>query len=165
MRQPSFPRALTFVEVLVALLLFASCFLGLYSIFGGSHGALRGTIDEVNAANLASEMVETIQALPFEVLGPYDDVLPNQADGLAVAFPLAQQAGYRVGSPAVPPGFTVHLSVQEHPVESSVPAGLPPAVVERVASAAVALSCIVEVSWLDKGRPARVVVKTLRGRY
>ncbi|NLI75558.1 MAG: prepilin-type N-terminal cleavage/methylation domain-containing protein [Candidatus Riflebacteria bacterium] len=155
------PRgAFSLLEVLIAVVVIALALVPIFSVMTTSHKDVRSAMEEVIASNLASELLETLQALPAPLIP-----LGHAGELQAGAFAAAEAAGYRTTLADCPPGFTRHLFVELLPIESSIPAGLPREVQERAASASAVIEMRVEIRWQKQGRDRTLFLVTTKGRY
>ncbi len=153
-------RAFSLLEVLIAAAVLSLALMPILSVVTASHGDSRSTLEESLASNLASELIEAVQALPLELVpvGYDDEVGPG-------TFAAAEAAGFHVGLASPAPGFTRRLKTETLAVESAVPAGMAAGVQERAASAATLLRIRVRVEWTSRGRAEVVQLVTARGRF
>ena len=153
-------RAFSMIELLIALVMIALAMFPIMSVLSASHGDSRTTMEEVLASNLASELVEAVQTLPFELIPQNVDAEVAQG-----TFAQAAAAGYRIGLASPPVGFKRFLKTETLAVESAVPAGLSLGVQERAASAAAILKIRVRIEWSSRGRPETLQLVTARGGF
>lgn len=153
-------RGVSFVEVLIAMVVIGLAMFPILSVMSSSHGDTRSTMEEVVASNLASELLEAVQSLPYELV-PVNIDTETQAG----TFAAAEGAGYQVCLASPPAGFKRFLKTTTLAVESSVASTLPRGVQDRAATAAVMLKIRALVQWTTRGRPESVHLETARGRF
>lgn len=151
-------RGFTFPEVLMAVLVVGLALLPLLWFFASSHVSVRSSIGEVWADTLASEVIEAVQALPFETLGDYQGPLAP------AAFARAAAAGFPVPLPNVRPGYKCDLNISAIECERLIPDTLPVPVRERAVQASRLFDVTVTVTWTEKGgRQQSIALSTVRG--
>jgi type II secretory pathway pseudopilin PulG len=156
----SLHAAFSLLEILIAVIVIALALVPIFSVMTTSHKDVRAAMEEVIASNLASELLETLQALPAALIP-----LGHAGELQAGAFAPAEAAGYRTILADCPPGFTRHLFVDLLPIDSSIPPGLPRDVQARAASAAAVIEMRVEIRWRKQGRDRTLFLVTTKGRY
>lgn len=107
---------LTFVEILMAVVVLSVLLVPLVTLMTTGFRDTQATIDEVQGANLAGELVEQLDALPFSALppeGPASGVtLSTQSGSLADGVETVPGSGFRFHLSALPPTFSRELSVR-----------------------------------------------------
>ncbi|MBF0407958.1 MAG: hypothetical protein HQM10_11425 [Candidatus Riflebacteria bacterium] len=153
-------RAVSFVELLIAIVVIALAMFPIMSLVSTSHGDSRSTLEEVIASNLASEAIEAVQSLPLKLV-------PMNVDTEIVAgtFAVAEAAGYTVGLATPPVGFKRFLKTEAVSIESVVPSDLQQGIKDRAASASVIIKIKARVEWSTRGRPESVQLVTARGYF
>ncbi len=110
-------RAFTFVEILLAVALLAVLMLPLLGLMTQGFTETQATIDEVQAANLAAEVVEQLDAVPFQAVPPegpaQEATLTSTGGTLADGAELVSGSAYRFHLTEMPSGFSRELQLQK----------------------------------------------------
>ena len=61
--------AFSYIELVLALVVIGLALLPILSTYSASHQNTRATLEEVTSVNFASELIEALQALPFDQIG------------------------------------------------------------------------------------------------
>ena len=121
MKRPIFHSAIGFsmVELILVLVVIGLALLPILSSFSASHQNTRATLEEVIATNFASELIEAIQALPFNQVKLFSGDVGIDASGNLSPdpFELARAAGNNPGfvGKMLPSAFQVHLEISPFP--------------------------------------------------
>ena len=151
----------TLIEVLIATFILGVAIVGILWLANTTHSGVRATLGEIEASNLASQIVETFQALPFDSIPCVDGPLP---DALPQAFyDKIQQAGYKIKLPVIPAGYKINLTISPFETSYSIPPTVPPAVKDTAEAAARLLQIGVSITWNEQGRPCELKLKSAVG--
>jgi len=146
--------AFSYIELVLALVVIGLAQLPILSTYSASHQNTRATLEEVTSVNFASELIEALQALPFDQLCLMDaEVTFNNGVFAPDPFATAALSGNQHGmsSRPLPPEFSTHVFVDSYPVSGML-----------VKDSAM-LRIAVTVSWGARNR--RIQLITLKGRY
>jgi type II secretory pathway pseudopilin PulG len=121
------PRhAYSLIEMLLVVLVIAMALLPILTSFNASHQNTRATLEEVLASNLASELIEALQALPYDQVAWFaSDVTIDAAGDLHPdPFATARAAHNFPGLAAktLPGNIRVRLAVEPFPPAATSPA-------------------------------------------
>jgi hypothetical protein len=149
-----FDYGFSFIELVLTLVVIGLALIPILSTFSASHQNTRATMEEIISVNFASELLEALQALPFDQMCLMNaqveftngDFSP---DPFAIAATMGNQHG--MSSRTLPPGFTTHVLVDTYP-----DSGL-------LISEARLLQISVSIEWGQRNR--RIHLMTLKGRY
>ncbi|MFZ2961001.1 MAG: prepilin-type N-terminal cleavage/methylation domain-containing protein [Candidatus Ozemobacteraceae bacterium] len=119
-RAVEYPAGFSMVELMLVLVVIGLGLIPILSTFSASHQNTRATLEEVIATNFASELIEAIQALPFDQvkLFPGDDLAVDASGNLNPdPFDLARAAGNNPGiiGKTLPSAFRIHLEISPFP--------------------------------------------------
>lgn len=64
--QPEWNSGFTLIELLIVLVVITIALLPILSSFSSSHQNTRATLEEIIATNIASELIEALQSLPYD---------------------------------------------------------------------------------------------------
>ena len=108
------------VELILVLVVIGLALIPILSTFSASHQNTRATLEEVLATNFASELIEAIQALPFDQVKLFagDDLNLDASGNLSPdPFELAKAAGNNPGliGKTIPSAFRIHLEISPFP--------------------------------------------------
>ena len=121
MRRPLFMMTTGFsmVELILVLVVIGLALLPILSSFSASHQNTRATLEEVMATNYASELMEAIQALPFDQVKLFSGDVGLDATGNLSPdpFELARAAGNNPGfvGKMLPSAFQINLEISPFP--------------------------------------------------
>ncbi|MBU1105184.1 MAG: prepilin-type N-terminal cleavage/methylation domain-containing protein [Candidatus Riflebacteria bacterium] len=147
-------RGFSFIELVLTLVVIGLALLPILSTYSASHQNTRATMEEVISVNFASELMEALQALPFDQLCLMNSpvVFDNgnfSPDPFEIA--LANGNHHGLSGRALPPDFETHLLVDTYPDTGLL---IPDA----------NMLCItVTVRWGQRNR--KIQLMTLKGRY
>lgn len=153
MKKPS-AKGFSFIELVLTLVVIGLALLPILSTYSASHQNTRATMEEVTSVNFASELLEALQALPFDQLclmnSPIEFSNGNfTPDPFAVA--MAKGNHHGLGDRPLPEGFETTLLIDTYP-----DSGL-------LIAAAKMLRISVTVRWGQRRRHIQLL--TLKGRY
>lgn len=159
--------AFAMIELVAAVAVLALGLLPLLWMLASSHGSTRETIEEFIGTNIATEVMESIQALPYETLEEMEDVRLDDAGAVP---PSAGKLGLNIQR--ITKGFKIFLSLKKIDLRDDLPdcGNLPSerfsrAVKERTAIEAQPFLIDVRVEW-GLGAPSECVrLVTLKGCY
>lgn len=105
---------LNLVEVLVASALLGLIAVPLFDLFGSGLRTTHATIGEIRAANLAAELAEQLEALPFEALQDFtrDETRTLGAPSAPLRDGLPISSGFAFRLAPLPKGFTRELRLE-----------------------------------------------------
>lgn len=176
-KRPATQAGFTLVEVLIAALVIGLGLVPLVWFISVSHHATRLTIDEVMASNLATELLEAVQALPFDLVGQMDATTPGdpyagdivrdgvvQTQLLEQTFRPAIGAGFLLKIPEFPKGWHANLIIRRVPttLERPLPADLSAGLRVKADEAREYLAITVRVSWPASGAMRQIILMTAR---
>ncbi len=160
-------RGFSMVELLAAIAVIAFGLIPLLLMLSSSHQNTRLTAEEFIGTNIATEVIESIQSLPYEFLSEVEEAR-------VIDFSILPEASKRsdVKIPPLPPGFRIFLSLTKLNLRDDLPdcknlssQCFPKAVKERTAVAAQPFLINVRVEW-ETGNPnAWVTMATVKGCY
>ena len=154
--------AFTFVEVVMAVFVIGVALAPILWFFTISSRSTRVTINEVNASNLASEILETIQGIPFEFLENVDG--PLNPETAQTIFAKAKQAGITVTLPKPPDDqWKFFLKIEPISLEKQYPPETAEPVKEAADTAATLRRIQVIIQWPEEGRQQELKLVTARG--
>jgi len=108
---------MSIVEVLVASIILAAVAVPLLTVFTGGLKMSKASIDEVTGANLAAEIAEQFELVPFSLLETITGggvASYASADGtLQDGTPLAAGSPWKLRVAALPMGFTRKVTLQQ----------------------------------------------------
>jgi len=166
----------TFVEVLMAMGILAGILAPLLYFMGVTHQSNRGSTSMVMASNLATEVMEAVQALPVDVLAPIDGSTPGTQAGDLIqngvmqpsfydqVFGAAVARGYLVNIPPFPKGWDANLIISPVEVPINIPAGGSDGQRALAERARQMITITVRVSWKEYGVARSIHLATTRGR-
>lgn len=98
------------IEVLIAVFLFALCLLPIFQLLERSSTTTRTTREEIQASNLASELLDQISTIPFDSLAIVADLpVKNLDNGLQL---VEGRPETRLVLSALPDGFDRTLTIE-----------------------------------------------------
>lgn len=111
-------RAMTILEVVIASMVLAVIAVPLIEVFQGGMRATRATVQEIQGANLAAELAEQIEIVPYEVLKDEikgsDRFYSSQGGSLDNRSPISELRHWHFRVSPMPAGF--HRSLSLRPV-------------------------------------------------
>lgn len=169
-------RGVTFLEIMFAIGILAGVLGPLVYFLGLTHRSTRGSVNEVNATNLATEIMEAVQSLPGDVLSPIDASTPGTFEGDLVqngvlhtgffdrVFGEAVKSGFAVNIPPFPKGWNCNLIVTPIVMPSKVADDDSDGKRNTAEHVRQMILITVRVSWKEYGTPRNLLLKTARGR-
>ncbi|MBF0547972.1 MAG: prepilin-type N-terminal cleavage/methylation domain-containing protein [Candidatus Riflebacteria bacterium] len=167
----------SFVELIMAMAIIAVTLGPMLWFINRSHLATRMSVNEVIATNAASELMEAIQTLPVDLLAPIDESTPASAqqgdlirDGAiqgtfqTLVFGKALEKGFFIKIPTLPKGWNCYIIIKPMATQSNVPANSTTSLVDRAAYARQIILISIQITWLDRGVPKKITLKTVRSR-
>jgi hypothetical protein len=147
-------HAVTLVELILTFFIIVMVLLPIFSSYSASHQNTRVTLEEVIAVNFASEIIEALQALPFDQLGLINSELDFQdgeftPDPFAVA--LEQGNKHGISQRNLPQNFKTHVLVDSYPDSGYLVSNTNLLIIK------------ITINWGARNR--EVVLSTLKGRY
>lgn len=113
---------MTILEVVIASMVLAVIAIPLIEVFQGGMRATRATVQEILGANLAAELAEQIEIVPYEVLRAEvkgsDRFYSSQAGTLENRAPIAETRNWFFRVSPLPAGFHRSLSLRPSPPEA-----------------------------------------------
>ncbi|MBF0543756.1 MAG: prepilin-type N-terminal cleavage/methylation domain-containing protein [Candidatus Riflebacteria bacterium] len=146
------------LEILIVLVIMGAAFFPILSLLTSSHGDTRSTLEEVIASNLASELIEAVQSLPFSLIPA-----PIQEEVSANTFQKASDNGFPVCLASPPAGFKRFISIGPFSVDSQVNNSFSKAVKDQTASAGMMIRIEAWVEWNSQGRKAELHLVSAKG--
>ena len=154
--------AFTFVEVVIAIFVICVALAPILWFFGSSSRSTRVTINEVNASNIASEILESIQGIPFELLDFYDGPITQQLT--QAAFMRARAAGITVTLPQKPtPEWVYHLKMEPVQLEKTYLPETAEPLKDAADKASRLMRIQVTIQWPEGGRLQELKLVTAKG--
>lgn len=160
-------HAFTMIELVAAIAVIAVGLVPLLWLLAFSHESTRETVEEFMGTNIATEVIESIQALPFENLEEMEDV---RLDDFSNASEASKAFDPKI--PQMSQGFKIFLSLKKIRLRDDLPeCGTLPedrfskAVKERTAIEAQPFLIEVRVEWGEGAPKDCVRLITVKGGY
>lgn len=160
-------KAFTMIEIVMAVAVIALGLLPLLWMLASSLENTRDTMEEFIATNCATEMIETIQAIPYEKLIEVENICLNESGTLPASIKKLD-----LNIPEFHKGFKVFLSLKKLQLRNDLPncenlsdEYFPKSVKKQAAIAAQPFTIEVVVEWGDKAPKDCVKLITIKGSY
>jgi len=147
-------RGFSFIELVLALVVIGLALLPILSTYSASHQHTRASMEEVTSVNFASELMEALQALPFDQVCQMNSQIEfKNGNFIPDPFTIALAKGnhHGLGDRTMPEGFETTLLIDTYPNS-----GL-------LFTEAKMLQISVTVRWGQRRRHIKLM--TLKGRY
>ena len=114
----------TLIELIIVLVVIALALIPILSTFSSSHQNTRATLEEIIATNIASELIEPLQALPYDQIKLFDSNITLDTAGNMAPDPF-ELAKLKNNFPGLsfklfPNNFQVNLVVEPFPPAASI---------------------------------------------
>jgi type II secretory pathway pseudopilin PulG len=166
----------SFLEIMFAVALIGGVLAPILYFIQVSHRGTKVSVNEVTATNLASEIIEAVQALPVDVLTPIDeseketftgDLIQNgsiQPDFYDKAFGDAEKQGFRVAIPPFPKNWNCNLIIEPIMIPSDLLDDDSEGKRTLAETVKRLIMITIRISWKEYGTQHSLKLKTVRGQ-
>lgn len=146
--------AFTMIELILALVIIGAALLPILSTYSASHQNTKVTLEEVIAVNFASELIEALQALPFEQLCLINSditFMDGEFNPDPFAIASSQENKHSISQRTLPDNFKINVLVNSYPISGYL--------IEDTSLVHIQVT----INWGTRNR--EVILTTLKGKY